>query len=304
MTWGLKRVSTRRRDAVASVAWDRMEALLARYYRRKGYEVEHCGTGGRRSRFDGGVDLRLRRGAEVILVQCKHWNAYKVPHNEVHQLIGIMVNEQATGAILASSGEFTKAAIEAAARNGRVQLIDGDELRQMIGADVEGADASGPASGGGGGWTPASAGFASYAAERLVSAAEDRIRGKGRGRGSSIVAASAWTGLVLFFIKLGILVVFMLLAWGLLKYAISNIAPVVPPSSPTATTQARSSQPAPPAATAQVPVNSAQMYVAQPKTPEEIEAWRRRNEESMRILRETTPELPVDPRTRDIWADQ
>ena len=68
-----------------------------------------------------------------MLVQCKHWNAKQVPHNAVHELLGVMVNEGATGAILVSSGEFTRAAIDAAQRHGHVKLIDGAALRTMLG---------------------------------------------------------------------------------------------------------------------------------------------------------------------------
>jgi len=63
-------------------------------------------------------------------------------HNEVHQLLGIMVNEGATGAILVSSGEFTAAARQAADKLGHVTLVDGDALREMIGPLPEQAPAS------------------------------------------------------------------------------------------------------------------------------------------------------------------
>ena len=62
---GLKRVKERRSDALAGEDWARVEQLLADYYRGEGYVVEHCGTGGRSARFDGGVDLRLRRDGEL-----------------------------------------------------------------------------------------------------------------------------------------------------------------------------------------------------------------------------------------------
>lgn len=130
---GLKNVSHRHDDALSRVGWAELEHLLASYYREVGWWVEHAGTGGTGARFDGGVDLRIRRNAEVVLVQCKHWNAKQVPHNAVHELLGVMVNEGATGAILVSSGEFTRAAIDAAQRHGHVKLIDGETLRGMLG---------------------------------------------------------------------------------------------------------------------------------------------------------------------------
>jgi hypothetical protein len=131
--YGHKRVRERRNDALTRVGWEQLEVLLATWYRGQGYEVEHSGTGASGSKYDGGIDLKLRRPGEYALVQIKHWNAYKVPHNDVHQLLGLMVNEGATDAILITSGEFTKAAIEAATRHGHVRLIDGNELRAMLG---------------------------------------------------------------------------------------------------------------------------------------------------------------------------
>ena len=114
--------------------------MLADYYREQGFQVEHCGTGAAGSRYDGGIDLKLRRGDEYVIVECKHWNALQVPHNVVHQLMGIMVNESATGAILVTSGEFTPYAKEAANKLGHVQLVDGQALRQMLGPEIAATD--------------------------------------------------------------------------------------------------------------------------------------------------------------------
>lgn len=112
----LERVGNRRDDALARVGRQALEGLLARHYAAQAYAVEHVGTGGTGARYDGGIDLKLRRADEYVLVQVKHWNACKVPHNDVHQLLGVMVNEGATGAVLVTSGEFTQAAIDAAHR--------------------------------------------------------------------------------------------------------------------------------------------------------------------------------------------
>jgi restriction system protein len=129
---GLKNVIHRHDDAFSRIGWAELERLLA-------------GTGGTGARFDGGVDLRIRRDAEIVLVQCKYWNAEQVPHNVVHELLGVMVNEGATGAILVSSGEFTRAAIDAAQRHGHMKLIDGETLRGMLGSLPEEERAEAPA---------------------------------------------------------------------------------------------------------------------------------------------------------------
>ncbi|HEY5802509.1 MAG TPA: restriction endonuclease [Lysobacter sp.] len=135
----LKPVSRRHDDALSRVGWEQLETLVAGHYRSLGYEVEHVGTGETGRRSDGGVDLKLRRDDSYILVQCKRWAAMKVPHNAVHELLGVMVNQGATGAILITSGEFTKAAIEAASRQRNFKLIDGNELRVMLGPVPESA---------------------------------------------------------------------------------------------------------------------------------------------------------------------
>ena len=96
---GLKNVSQRHDDALSRIGWAELEHLLVAYYRDVGWWVEHAGTGGSGARSDGVVDLRIRRDAEFVLVQCKHWNAKQVPHNAVHELLGVMINEGATGAI-------------------------------------------------------------------------------------------------------------------------------------------------------------------------------------------------------------
>ena len=209
---GLKRVSQRRNDALSRVGWEQLESLLATYYRGQRYQVEEVGTGATGARFDGGIDLKLRKDDEYILVQCKHWNAMKVTHNAVHELLGIMVNQGATGAILVTSGEFSKAAIEAATRQGHVQLIDGQELRAMIGPLPEPMAAA-----------STSASPSDYVLQplELAGAADDR---DGVGRRSALKAA-----LRSVILKIGL---FLLFAWfvfavmgGAFRSVVKSLAP-------------------------------------------------------------------------------
>jgi len=58
---GLKNVRNRHNDALSRVDWRKLEFLLADYYRRQGYQVEHNGTAATGARFDGGIDLKLRK---------------------------------------------------------------------------------------------------------------------------------------------------------------------------------------------------------------------------------------------------
>jgi hypothetical protein len=128
-----KRVRERWDDALSRVGWEDFERRIGEYYASQGYRVEHTGTGSGFSRTDGGVDLKLFKDTSYIVVQCKHWNAQQVPHNPVHELIGVMHTQGANGAILVTSGEFTRAALDSAARFPGITLIDGPTVRGMIG---------------------------------------------------------------------------------------------------------------------------------------------------------------------------
>lgn len=130
---GFRPVRFRHDDALTRVSWQEFERLIAEHFRQLGYQVEHTGTGDGTNRTDGGIDLKLRRDQETILVQCKHWTAFQVPHNAVHELIGVMHTQGATGAIVISSGEFTPAAVDAAAKFRHIRLIDGRAVRAMLG---------------------------------------------------------------------------------------------------------------------------------------------------------------------------
>ena len=223
---GLKRVSQRRNDALSRVGWEQLESLLANYYRGRGYQVEEVGTGATGAKFDGGIDLKLRKHDEYILVQCKHWNAMKVTHNAVHELLGIMVNQGATGAILVSSGEFSKAAIEAATRQDHVQLIDGEELRAMIGPVPEPmAAASTSASASDYVLQPQRSG--GRAGDRLMPAEKGHLRhGRQDGSGRRSAAQVALSAVLLK------VVMFLLFAWfvfavmgGAFRSVIKSLAP-------------------------------------------------------------------------------
>ncbi|HEY6943357.1 restriction endonuclease [Dokdonella sp.] len=123
-------------DALARIDPARFEALLADYFRGRGWVVEQVGADFTGQRFDRGFDLALRREDAHVIVQCKRWKAFQVPHHEVRELHAIMLNEAATGAIYVTSGEFTAAAIDVAARLGQLELVDGDALRAMLDQDT------------------------------------------------------------------------------------------------------------------------------------------------------------------------
>ncbi|WP_342315680.1 restriction endonuclease [Lysobacter sp. FW306-1B-D06B] len=296
---GLKPVSHRRSDALTRVGWDQLEVLLAAYYRSEGYEVEHVGTGATDAKTDGGIDLKLRRDEQFIVVQCKHWNAMKVPHNAVHELLGLMVNHGATGAILANSGEFTKAAIEAATKLGHVQLIDGNELRMMLGPIREPAPAFDVRMGGVDGVGSA---MARRVGERLLSAAEDRIRygsgGRGRRTATRSIAAVIAVKLLGAALFLALMLVLYLFVWRTLQSALTPARPPVvaaPAAPPVAKTAATSTAPNPCHEVIDAPsgtyIDHCATTVASRPSAAQVREQQRRAEEAMKVIAESTPEL-------------
>lgn len=274
MKYGLKSVTNRRDDTLSRVGWERLEALLAEHYQRQGYQVEHVGTGGSGRRFDGGIDLKLRKDDAYILVQSKHWNAYQVTHNAVHELLGVMVNEGATGAILVTSGEFTRAAIEAANRQGHVQLVDGDALRVMLGPIAELPP------------SPAQARNADATTPHVVRSGRQKTP---TARARVGTEQRAWL-LVALLGCIGFVVLIMLL--------LQRTAGTAGPSPPDVAAPLPAPQGESPRLMQQVDVPTrvedaayVSMPQARPSTPAEIRESQRKADEAIRVIEKTTPQM-------------
>ncbi|MGY1520273.1 restriction endonuclease [Luteimonas sp. A482] len=249
-------VRYRRDDKLARLDPSAFEALIAGHYRRQGYAVERVGHGG--AHFDGGIDLKLRRGDDYIVVQCKRENAYKVTHNVSHELIGVMCTQGATGAIVVNTGEFTDAARETAQRERRLTLVDGEEVRRWF-PELAGAAAEPQ-------WEAVSVGGNSPVRRRSRREKDDGIK--------AAVAMAALVALVL---------------WQCSRPDSRQHARR-PDAQPAAVT-ARAA-PARPVARAELIQQPAQNVTTPSQSMDE---WERRNRESMEILRETTPEIDLAP---------
>lgn len=130
MSPAFKPVRHRYEDALSRLSWHDFHERIAGYFANAGYDVESTEAG---AHADRGADLVLRRGDETLIATCRHWTAFQVPHADVHRLIGQMPGAGATGAIMITSGEFTRQAVDAAARFRHVRLVDGRALRALLG---------------------------------------------------------------------------------------------------------------------------------------------------------------------------
>lgn len=113
--------------STAGMTWREFEMTVGEAFRLQGYQVAETGGGGP----DGGVDLRLQRGNEAFLVQCKQWRATRVGVEVVRELYGVMAAEGSTGAFVVTSGQFTPDA-QAFAAGRNIRLVDGKRLYGLI----------------------------------------------------------------------------------------------------------------------------------------------------------------------------
>lgn len=113
---------------IRAMSWKEFEELVAAYYDAQGYQVEVVGRAGP----DGGRDLVLQRSGATLLVQCKHYRDSWVFERPLREFLGVIDDARADGGIFVCCGVFDEAAVAYARNNPRLQLVAGEELRQMI----------------------------------------------------------------------------------------------------------------------------------------------------------------------------
>ena len=118
---------TKNLSDIKNISWQEFEFLVGEYYRRKGYSVFQMGGDAP----DGGIDLLARKNGEKLVIQCKHWKAFKVDVKIARELYGVMVDSTASGAVLITSGDFTQPAIDFV-KDKPIELIDGPKLAKLI----------------------------------------------------------------------------------------------------------------------------------------------------------------------------
>lgn len=134
---GLDRRRFDRTEEVGDLDPYEYEGYVGEYYRRLGYSVTQRGGAGA----DGGVDLVVTKDGERLLVQCKHWKAWRVGPQPLRELWGLVDHERAAGAVFVTSKDFTSEA-RAFAKGKRLELIDGRQLAVMVAAVKSGAGVS------------------------------------------------------------------------------------------------------------------------------------------------------------------
>jgi hypothetical protein len=275
----------------------KFEALVAKYYRGQGYRVEHCGTGGTKSGFDGGIDLKMYRDDEYIVVQCKRYTNSIVKHNHVHELLGIMHTEGATRAIFINSGEYSRHALQKLQGIPNFQMIDGVQLREMIGPQLR--DIEEPAPPRDDPYREIIHGSRVEKQRRVAEQAADRLTDRGLAYTKTPRRDQSGTGLVLKIVG-AVIVLWLLHHWNKSSDLQSQSRVLVqqaPTRLPASTNEAVSAaQNGVPSTDPRAPIREDQSRPPQvlshpPTTKAEMREWQRKADESMEILKETTPEM-------------
>jgi restriction system protein len=116
-------------QAIQALSLKQMEGLLAEAFSRTGYLViENTPLG-----TVGGVDLVLRKSANLYFVQFQHWKDREIGVQVVRDMYTRMYDRQASGVIIITSGVFTREVLNFAAGK-PIDLIDGRQLVELIGS--------------------------------------------------------------------------------------------------------------------------------------------------------------------------
>jgi restriction system protein len=121
---------------IQAMSWREFEDLVAANYAARGYAVEPLGGEGP----DGGVDLIVRKDNLMWLVQCKHYRDQWVGERPLRELLGVVTARGAAGGVLVACGVFDEHALAFAKGNTKLELIGGEQLRELVADTVRSKD--------------------------------------------------------------------------------------------------------------------------------------------------------------------
>jgi restriction system protein len=118
-------------ELLKQLEWRRFEELCVAYYQALGFTTRIAKAGA-----EGGVDILLQppgAGRASCMARCKAWDAYRVGVKPVQELRSAMAAAGVGEAVLLTSGRFTQAALDLAAKE-HIELIDGAVLLDKLAA--------------------------------------------------------------------------------------------------------------------------------------------------------------------------
>jgi len=111
---------------LASLTPEGFEEFVGEVFEALGFEVEHVGGTG-----DQGVDLKVRRGGLLGIVQCKYFSRGVVGSPELQKFLGTIHHTKSHKGFFVTTRTFTLAADKFAADH-PIELIDGPRLVELV----------------------------------------------------------------------------------------------------------------------------------------------------------------------------
>ncbi len=111
---------------LASLTPEGFEEFVGEVFEALGFEVEHVGGTG-----DNGVDLKVRRGGLLGVVQCKYFSRGVVGSPDLQKFLGTIHHTKSHKGFFVTTRTFTLAADKFAADH-PIELIDGPRLVELV----------------------------------------------------------------------------------------------------------------------------------------------------------------------------
>jgi restriction system protein len=111
---------------LASLTPEGFEEFVGEVFEALGFEVQHVGGTG-----DEGVDLRVRRGGLLGIVQCKYFARGVVGSPEIQKFLGTIHHTRSHKGFFVTTRTFTLAADKFAADH-PIELVDGPRLVELV----------------------------------------------------------------------------------------------------------------------------------------------------------------------------
>lgn len=111
---------------LASLTPEGFEEFVGEVFEALGFEVDHVGGTG-----DEGVDLKVRRGGLIGIVQCKYFSRGVVGSPELQKFLGTIHHTKSHKGFFVTTRTFTLAADKFAADH-PIELIDGPRLVELV----------------------------------------------------------------------------------------------------------------------------------------------------------------------------
>jgi restriction system protein len=123
---------------IQAMSWREFEDLVVANYAARGYDTDHVGS----DTADGGVDVVIRKGGKTWLVQCKHYRSQWVNEKPLRELLGLVSSHKAAGGIFVTCGVYDDDALAFAKANPTLELIGGEQLRDLVREAVQSSPAT------------------------------------------------------------------------------------------------------------------------------------------------------------------